>query len=114
MTERINRLERREHELELSPESDQIEKPENEGFWCRFGQKLGLVKKPNPLSKLERVRKLKGELNLELEKAGEELQKSLIILSLDEQKENERKKLEGKIFLEKRRIADKGEGETYD
>jgi len=114
LTERINRLERREHELELSPESDQIEKPENEGFWCRFGQKLGLVKKPNPLSKLERVRKLKGELNLELEKAGEELQKSLIILSLDEQKENERKKLEGKIFLEKRRIADKGEGETYD
>lgn len=32
LTERINRLERKERELELTPESDQIEKPENAGF----------------------------------------------------------------------------------
>jgi hypothetical protein len=60
---------------------------------------------------LERVRKLKGELNIELEKTEEELQKSLIILSLDEQKEKERKNLEGKISLEKGRITDKDEEE---
>ncbi|CAG8725908.1 3002_t:CDS:2, partial [Gigaspora rosea] len=44
----------RERELELSPESDQVEQPENAGFWRRLGQKLGLVKKPNPLSRMER------------------------------------------------------------
>ncbi|CAH1755721.1 4973_t:CDS:2 [Entrophospora sp. SA101] len=103
LTKRINKLERREYELELTPESDQIEKTENKG----------LVKKPNPLSRLERVRKLKGELNIELEKAGEELQKSLIILSLDEQKEKERKNLAGKSFLEKGRITDKEKEELY-
>ena len=107
LTERINRLERRERELELSPEGDQVERPENAGFFRRLGQKLGLVKKPNPLSKLERVRKLKGELNIQLEKKGEELQKSLILLSLDEQKEKERKRLEEKVLLEKRKIASK-------
>jgi hypothetical protein len=56
---------------------------------------------------LEKVRKLKGELNIQLEKVGEELQKSLIILSLDEQKEKERKRLEEKILLEKGKIASK-------
>jgi len=115
LTERINRLERRERELELSPDNDQVERPENIGFFRRLGQRLGLAKKPNPLSKLERVRKIKGELNIELEKVGEELQKSLIILSLDEQKEKERKNLEEKILLEKGRITTKGEREeSYD
>jgi len=113
LTERINRLERRERELELAPENDQIEKPENRGFWHRFGQKLGLAKKPNPLSRLERIRKIKGELNIQLEKAGEELQKSLIILSLDEQKEKERKNLEGKAFLERGKITDNEKEELY-
>jgi len=42
-----------------------------------------------------------------LEKSGEELQKSLIILSLDEQKEKERKRLEEKILIEKGRISAK-------
>jgi len=50
---------------------------------------------------------LKEELNIQLEKRGEELQKSLILLSLSEQKEKERKKLEEKILLEKRKIASK-------
>ena len=101
--------------MELAPESDQIEKPENVGFWHRLGQRLGLVRKPHPLSKLERVRKLKEELNIELEKTGEELQKSLVILSLDEQKEEERKRLEKKIILEKGRIAKKEkEEEIYE
>jgi len=82
------------------------------GFFRRLGQKLGLVKKPHSLSKLERLRKIKGELNIQLEKTGEELQKSLVILSLDEQKEEERKRLEKKIILEKGRITtkDKEEG----
>ena len=106
-TERINRLERRERELELSPEGSQIESLENVGFFRRLGQKLGFIKKPHPLSKLERLRKIKGELNIQLEKTGEELQKSLIILSLDEQKEKERKRLEEKILVEKGRIGAK-------
>ena len=115
LTERINRLERRERELELLPEGNQIEKPEEAGFLRRLGQKLGLVRKPHPLSKLERIRKLKEELNIELEKTGEELQKSLVILSLDEQKEEERKRLEKKIILEKGRIAKKEkEEEIYE
>jgi len=111
LTERINRLERRERELELLPESDQIENPENVGFFRRLGQKLGLAKKPHSLSKLERLRKIKGELNIQLEKTGEELQKSLVILSLDEQKEEERKRLEKKIILEKGRITTKNKEE---
>ena len=111
LTERINRLERRERELELLPESDQIENPENVGFFRRLGQRLGLVKKPHSLSKLERLRKIKGELNIQLEKTGEELQKSLVILSLDEQKEEERKRLEKKIILEKGRITTKNKEE---
>src|SRR6185369_16485711 len=41
LTERINRLEKRERELELSPEGDQVERPENVGFFRRLGQKLG-------------------------------------------------------------------------
>ncbi|CAG8741221.1 36916_t:CDS:2, partial [Racocetra persica] len=107
LTARINRLEQRERELELLPEGDQVERPENDGFWRRLGQKLGLVKKPNPLSRLERVRKLKGELSIQLEKTGEKLQKSLIMLSLDEQKEEERKRLEKKILLEKNKLTAK-------
>jgi hypothetical protein len=58
---------------------------------------------------LEKVRKLKGELNIQLEKEGEKLQKSLIILSLDEQKEKERKRIEEKLFLKKAKIALKQE-----
>ncbi|CFW93041.1 protein of unknown function [endosymbiont DhMRE of Dentiscutata heterogama] len=107
LTARINRLEQRERELELLPEGDQVERPENDGFWRRLGQKLGLVKKPSPLSRLERVRKLKGELSIQLEKTGEKLQKSLIMLSLDEQKEEERKRLEKKILLEKNKLTAK-------
>ncbi|CAG8559507.1 9409_t:CDS:2, partial [Cetraspora pellucida] len=107
LTARINRLEQRERELELLPEGDQVERPENDGFWRRLGQKLGLVKKPNPLSRLERARKLKGELSIQLEKTGEKLQKSLIMLSLDEQKEEERKRLEKKILLEKNKLTAK-------
>ncbi|CAG8583337.1 9068_t:CDS:1 [Cetraspora pellucida] len=105
LTSRINRLEQRERELELLPESYQVERPENTGFWRRLGQKLGLAKKPSPLSRLERVRKLKGELSIQLEKTGEKLQKSLIILSLDEQKEQERKRLEKKNLLEKKKVS---------
>jgi hypothetical protein len=97
--------------LELSPNENLVEK-ENSSFWHRLGQKLGLTKKPNPLSRLERVRKRKGELKIELEKAEEERRKNLIILSLDEQKEQERKKLERKIFLEKERLAAKREEEN--
>ncbi|CAJ0869080.1 11257_t:CDS:10 [Entrophospora sp. SA101] len=111
LTEKINSLERKERELELVPENNPVGK-EEVGFFRRLGQKIGLVKKPNPLSKIERVRKLKGEVRVELEKTGEEFQKCLIILSLDEQKEQERKKLEENVFLKKEKIASKKELKT--
>ena len=59
-------------------------------------------------------KKLKEELHIQLERKGEELQKSLIILSLDEQKEEERKRLEKKILLEKGKVSAKEEEEIYD
>jgi hypothetical protein len=105
LTERINKLQKREWELELSPENSQVEKPENAGFFRRLGRKLGLVKKPNPLSKIERIRKLKEELNVQLEKNEEKLKTALIVLSLDEQKEEERKRLERKALLEKNKFS---------
>jgi hypothetical protein len=111
ITEKINKLQKREWELELLPESGSAEKPEKPGFFRRLGQKLGLAKKPNPLSKIERVRKLKEELNVQLEKNEEKLKTALIILSLDEQKEEERKRLEKKILLEKEKIAKKEEND---
>ncbi|MEG7979095.1 MAG: hypothetical protein NY202_04275 [Mollicutes bacterium UO1] len=114
LTERINKLERRERELELLPSENLVEK-ENNGFWHRLGQKLGLAKKPNPLSKLEMVRKRKEELKFELERSEEERKNTLMILSLDEQKEQQRKKLEENILLEKERIATKSkENEEFE
>jgi hypothetical protein len=101
LTKRINELERKERELELLPESNQVERPEKTGFFHRLGQKLGLVKKSTP-SKLERVRKLKQKLNIQLEKSEDDLKKSLITLSLDEQKEKERKRIEEKLLIEKK------------
>ena len=109
LTEKINKLQRREWELELLSESGQAEKPEKVGFFRRLGQKLGLAKKSNPLSRVERLRKLKEELNAQLEKNEEKLKTALIVLSLDEQKEEERKKLEKKNLLEKEKIAKKEE-----
>ncbi|CAG8695189.1 11779_t:CDS:2, partial [Ambispora leptoticha] len=83
---------------------NQVEKPENAGFFRRLGQKLGLVKKPNPLSKIERVRRLKEKLNIQLKSEGEELKKALLFLSLSKQKEEERKRLEEKFLSKKNKI----------
>ncbi|CAI2173981.1 254_t:CDS:2 [Funneliformis geosporum] len=74
-TERINRLKRKEKELELLPESNPVEHPKKVGFFRRIGQSLRLVKKPNPLSKLERVKKLKEELNIQLENSEKRLKR---------------------------------------
>lgn len=61
---------------------------------------------------MERVRKLKGELNAQLEKKEEAFKKSLIILSLDEQKEKERKRIEAKLLSKKAPITEKNENDA--
>lgn len=109
LTDRINELEKREKELELLPGSDYVEKKENIGFFHRLGQKLGLVKKAGSLSKLEKVRRLKEKLSAQLNEKDEELKKSLMILSLEEQ---EGKRIEEKLLLGKEKTT--GNEITYD
>jgi len=55
---------------------------------------MGLAKKTTPRLALEETKRKKARLEKELEKENEELQKALIIMSIDEQVKKERQNLE--------------------
>ena len=96
LTEKINKLRKREKELELSLSDVQLDEPKP-GFFRRLGQKLGLVReKGSSQSKLEEARRGKTRVEIELEKVDQNLKKALIALSANEQLE-ERRKLFKKI-----------------
>lgn len=102
---RINRLERREKELEL--EIDNFPSEERAGFFRRIAQSLGLVKKIGLHDKLAEIKRKRVRLKIELDKKNEELQKTLVILSVDEQVQKERHNLQKKFLGDKRNIHTK-------
>ena len=61
---------------------------------------------------LEETKRKKASLERELEKENEELQKALIIMSIDEQVEKERQKLEKNLVYNSEKIGAKEEGEN--
>jgi len=104
LTERINKLRKREKELELSLSDIQLDEPKP-GFFRRLGQKLGLVReKVSPQSKLEEIRRGKTRIEIELDKVDQNLKKALIALSTNEQLE-ERQKLFKKISQQNRKVS---------
>lgn len=115
MTKRINNLESKERELELSTNSDLYQTKESPGFFRRLGQKIGFIKKDSTVSSLEEIRKKKGELKTKLERTEEKLQKVLVILSIDKQIEQKRKKAGGELSYQKReKITTKNQEENED
>jgi hypothetical protein len=99
---KVNRLERKEKELEL--DIDILPSEEKIGFFRRMAQNLGLAKKNSPHAKLAEIKRKKARLKMELEKKNEELQKILVILSVDEQVQKERQGLKKKLLRNKRNV----------
>ena len=73
LIEKIDKLEKKELELELTPPEKIQEETEKVSFFRRLLQKLGLVKKTDAASLLEKVKKNKSELENELEATQKEL-----------------------------------------
>ena len=87
---KINRLEKKERELELSEGFNRQAK--KKGFLHRLGRKLGLVKEESLHQVWEKTKKQKENLKNKLEELHNELQKAMIIFSVDSQTEQQRQK----------------------
>ena len=105
LMDKVNRLEKKEKELELDIDILPVE--ESAGFFRRIAQNLGLAKKITPRAKLAEIKRKKARLKMGLEKKNEELQKSLVILSVDEQVKKERQNLKQKLLHSKRNVHPK-------
>jgi hypothetical protein len=107
LTDKLNHLERRERELELNFDDYAFSKKEEEvGFFKRLAQNLGLVKKSDNISPLEKARIKKIELKEQLKKNEEELKKALVLLSISKQVEEERRGTEKRLLQQKERISE--------
>lgn len=110
LMKKINELEKKERELAITVET--TPRKENKGLF----RWLGWTKDNSPQAMLENVRKSKAVVEKELEEKDQELQKALIIMSIDEQVEKERKKLEQRLAMElaakSEKITTKGKDEN--
>lgn len=111
LTKKINELERKERDLMLASGDVWENETKKVGFFQRLGQKFGWVKDNSPRLVLERVKKSKIRLEKELDKKSEDLQKALVNMSVDEQVEKERQKLEKKHFQEGKKLTFKEEND---
>jgi hypothetical protein len=110
LTNKLNQLSRRE--IELSSEDFSTPKKEEQvGFFKRFAQNLGLVKKSDNISSLERVRRKKIEIREQLNISEEELKKALVLVSISKQVEKERQGAEKKLLLQQNRNSSSSEEE---
>jgi hypothetical protein len=107
---KVNRLENKEKELEL--DIDILPAEERLGFFRRIARNLGLVKKSSPHTKLAEIKRKKVRLKMELEKKNEELRKTLVILSVDEQVKKERQGFKKKLLHNKRNVHFKKDSEN--
>ncbi|WNE40557.1 MAG: hypothetical protein mread185_000014 [Mycoplasmataceae bacterium] len=99
LTNELNRLSRKETELELNFDNYSTPKKEEAvGFFKRFAQRLGLVKKSDDISPLERVKRKKIEVREQLKISEEELKKALVLLSISKQVEKERQGAERRLL----------------
>jgi hypothetical protein len=73
LIEKIDKLEKKELELEMIPPERIREEKEKVGFFRRLFQKIGLAEKTDPASLLEKVKKQKGELENRLESSRNRL-----------------------------------------
>ena len=105
LIDKINKLEKKEEELELN--IDTLSSEEKTGFFRRVMQGLGLVKKNDPHTRLAEIKSKRIRLEKKLEKKSEELQKTLVILSVDEQVQRERQSSKKRLFEGKRSIRTK-------
>jgi len=111
LIERIDKLEKKELELELTPPEKIQEETEKVGFFRRLLQKLGLVKKTDAASLLETVKKNKSELESELESSQKELKDIWIKLTADKQEEQQHLETEKKLLQKKEKNILEGEEE---
>ena len=107
LTTKLNQLERKEKELELNfNEYDFLKKKEEVSFFKRLARSLGLVKKNDNISPLEKVKIKKFQFKDQLKKNEEELKKALVLLSISKQVEEERKGTERRLLQQKERISE--------
>jgi hypothetical protein len=101
LIEEIDKLEKRELELELvSPEKIREEKLKV-GFFRRLFQRLGWAEKTDSASQLERVKKRKAELEEKLEASRDRIKSAYISLTADKQEEQEYLENEKKLLQPK-------------
>ncbi|WNE40313.1 MAG: hypothetical protein GBAus27B_000380 [Mycoplasmataceae bacterium] len=106
LTSKLNSLERREKELDLSFDDYESSKKKEIGFFKKLAQSLGFIKKSDNFSPLEKTRIKKFELKEQLKKSEEELKKALVLLSISKQVEEERRGTEKKLLQQKERISE--------
>jgi hypothetical protein len=111
LTTKLNHLETKERKLQLNFDDYAFSKKEEEvGFFKRLAQNLGLVKKKDNISPLEKARVIKIELKEQLKKNEEELKTALVFLSISKQVEEERRGIE-KQLLQQKEITSESEQE---
>ncbi|CAI2167682.1 18445_t:CDS:2 [Funneliformis geosporum] len=106
LIEKIDKLEKKELELEMIPPERIREEKEKVGFFRRLFQKIGLAEKTDSASLLEKVKKQKGELENRLEASRNRLKKDNPEreLTLEELREKlQRKKLEEELAKKARK-----------